>query len=83
MIPTAIRDGLLPQSLVLCCVCIGTAVVTHSFNRSFSEVVQSRRTLHIRQLETEKLSEENRRIAFRRHRPGNHRRLRLRKHRSQ
>ncbi|RNJ62839.1 MAG: EAL domain-containing protein [Porphyrobacter sp. IPPAS B-1204] len=55
---------LLPQSLVLCCVCIGMAVVTHSFNRSFSEVVQSRRTLHIRQLETEKLSEENRRIAF-------------------
>lgn len=55
---------LLPQSLVLCCVCIGMAVVTHSFNRSFSEVVQSRRTLHIRQLQTEKLSEENRRIAF-------------------
>lgn len=55
---------LLPQSLVLCCVCIGMAVVTHSFNRSFAEVVQSRRTLHIRQLETEKLSEENRRIAF-------------------
>lgn len=55
---------LLPQSLVLCCVCIGMAVVTHSFNRSFSEVVQSRRTLHMRQLETEKLSEENRRIAF-------------------
>lgn len=55
---------LLPQSLVLCCVCVGMAVVTHSFNRSFSEVVQSRRTLHIRQLETEKLSEENRRIAF-------------------
>lgn len=55
---------LLPQSLVLCCVCIGMAVVTHSFNRSFSEVVQSRRTLHLRQLETEKLSEENRRIAF-------------------
>lgn len=55
---------LLPQSLVLCCVCAGMAVVTHSFNRSFSEVVQSRRTLHTRQLETEKLSEENRRIAF-------------------
>jgi diguanylate cyclase (GGDEF)-like protein len=55
---------LLPQSLVLCCVCAGMAVVTHSFNRSFSEVVQSRRTLHIRQLETEKLSEENRLIAF-------------------
>lgn len=55
---------LLPQSLVLCCVCIGMAVVTHSFNRSFSEVVESRRKLHIRQLQTEKLSEENRRIAF-------------------
>ena len=55
---------LLPQSLVLCCVCAGMAVVTHSFNRSFSEVVQSRRTLHIRQQETERLSEENRRIAF-------------------
>lgn len=48
---------LLPQSLVLCCVCAGMAVVTHSFNRSFSEVVQSRRTLHIRQQETERLSE--------------------------
>lgn len=55
---------LLPQALVLCCVCAGMAVVTDSFNRSFSEVVRSRRTLHLRQLETEKLSEENRRIAF-------------------
>jgi diguanylate cyclase (GGDEF)-like protein len=55
---------LLPQSLVLCCVCLGMAVVTHSFNRSFSEVVESRRTLSIRQQETERLSEENRRIAF-------------------
>ncbi|ANK12247.1 putative bifunctional diguanylate cyclase/phosphodiesterase [Erythrobacter neustonensis] len=55
---------LLPQSLVLCCVCVGMAVVTHSFNRSFSEVVGSRRKLHIRQQETERLSEENRRIAF-------------------
>lgn len=59
-------DGfqLLPQALVLACVCGGMAVVTHSFNRSFSEVVRSRRTLALRQLETEKLSEENRRIAF-------------------
>jgi diguanylate cyclase (GGDEF)-like protein len=59
-------DGfhLLPQAVVLCFVCAGMAVVTHSFNRSFSEVVAQRRTLHIRQLETEKLSEENRRIAF-------------------
>ncbi|ODS59773.1 MAG: diguanylate cyclase [Erythrobacter sp. SCN 68-10] len=55
---------LLPQAVVLCCVCGGMSVVTHGFNRSFSEVIRSRRTLHIRQLETEKLSEENRRIAF-------------------
>jgi diguanylate cyclase (GGDEF)-like protein len=55
---------LLPQSLVLCAVCVGMAVVTHSFNRSFAEVVESRRTLSIRQQETERLSEENRRIAF-------------------
>lgn len=55
---------LLPQSLVLCTVCVGMAVVTHSFNRSFFEVVDSRRTLAIRQQETERLSEENRRIAF-------------------
>lgn len=60
-----VEDGqLLPQSLVLCCVCVGMAVTTHSFNRSFSEVVASRRTLHFRQQETERLSEENRRIAF-------------------
>ena len=59
-------DGgrLLPQSLVLCCVCVGMAVVTQSFNRSFSEVVRSRRILHMRQIQTEKLSDENRRIAF-------------------
>ena len=59
-------DGfqLMPQALVLACVCGGMAVVTHSFNSSFSEEVRSRRTLALRQLETEKLSEENRRIAF-------------------
>ncbi|MDY7099034.1 MAG: EAL domain-containing protein, partial [Pseudomonadota bacterium] len=55
---------LLPQALVLCCVCAGMAIVTHGFNRSFYELVRSRRKLHERQLETEKLSEENRRIAF-------------------
>ena len=59
-------DGgrLMPQSLVLCCVCAGMAVVTQSFDRSFSELVRSRRTLHMRQIQTEKLSDENRRIAF-------------------
>jgi diguanylate cyclase (GGDEF)-like protein len=55
---------LLPQALVLGCVCIGMAIVTHGFNRSFYEVVQSRRALRLRQEETARLNEENRRIAF-------------------
>ncbi len=55
---------LLPQSLVLCCVCTGMAIITNGYNRSFFELVRSRRSLHMRQLEAERLSEENRRIAF-------------------
>jgi len=54
----------LPQTLVLFCVCTGMVVVTYNFNRSFAELVYSRRALRKRALETEKLSEENRRIAF-------------------
>lgn len=54
----------LTQALVLSCVCAGMVVVTHSFNRSFSELVRSRGDLHLRQLETERLSQENRRIAL-------------------
>ncbi len=59
-------DGgrLLPQTLVLCCVCAGMMVVTQSYNRSFSALILSQRNLRMRQHETEKLSEENRRIAF-------------------
>lgn len=59
-------DGghLLPQTLVLCCVSAGMVVVTHRFNQSFAELISSQRTLRLRQRETEKLSEENRRIAF-------------------
>lgn len=59
-------DGgkLLGQSVVLTLVCIGMIVVTHRYNISFSELVRSQRTLRTRQMEAEKLSEENRRIAF-------------------
>ena len=39
-------------------------VVVHRHTLSFSELIRSQRTLRMRQLETEKLSEENRRIAF-------------------
>ncbi|MBF9149835.1 putative bifunctional diguanylate cyclase/phosphodiesterase [Novosphingobium jiangmenense] len=59
-------DGghLLAQSVVLTLVCIGMIVVTHSYNISFSELIRSQSHLRTRQRETEKLSEENRRIAF-------------------
>lgn len=55
---------LLAQSVVLTLVCIGMIVVTHRYNISFSELIRSQRTLRTRQMEAEKLSEENRRIAF-------------------
>lgn len=55
---------LLPQALVLCCVCGGMGIITHGYYSSFFELVKSRRALDLRQRETEKLSRENRRIAF-------------------
>jgi diguanylate cyclase (GGDEF)-like protein len=59
------EDGyLLSQAVVLCIVCVGMVVVTHRYNLSFSALIRSQRNLRTRQLETEKLSEENRRIAF-------------------
>lgn len=54
----------LPQAVVLCVVCAGMVVVTHRYNLSFSELIRSQRILRARQYEAEKLSEENRRIAF-------------------
>ncbi|MBB4614072.1 putative bifunctional diguanylate cyclase/phosphodiesterase [Novosphingobium taihuense] len=55
---------MLSQSIVLCIVAVGMVVVTHRYNLSFSALIRSQRHLRIRQRETEKLSEENRRIAF-------------------
>ncbi|MFN3470812.1 MAG: putative bifunctional diguanylate cyclase/phosphodiesterase [Novosphingobium sp.] len=59
-------DGgrMLAQTFVLCCVSLGMMVVTINYNRAFAELIQSQRILRLRQRETEKLSEENRRIAF-------------------
>lgn len=54
----------LAQTIVLCLVSAGMMVVTLRYNEAFSQLVRSRATLRKRQLETEKLSEENRRIAF-------------------
>lgn len=55
---------LMPQTLVLCCVAMGMAVVAFRFNQAFAELIRSQQHLRMRQIETEKLSEENRRIAF-------------------
>lgn len=59
-------DGqhMMAQAIVLSLVSAGMVVVTFRYNRSFSELIRSQRTLRKRQRETEKLSEENRRIAF-------------------
>lgn len=45
---------------------VGTAMVVLVYrqHRSFVALIESRRDLHLRQLETQKLSDENRRIAF-------------------
>lgn len=52
------------EAVVLCFVGAGMMVVTHRYNLSFAELIRSQGTLRKRQAETEKLSEENRRIAF-------------------
>lgn len=58
-------DGrMLVEAIVLSFVGIGMIVVTHRYNLDFSKLVRSERDLRGRQAETEKLSEENRRIAF-------------------
>ncbi|CAH0497144.1 bifunctional diguanylate cyclase/phosphodiesterase [Novosphingobium sp. CECT 9465] len=51
-------------AIVLIFVGIGMMVVTHRFNIDFSNLIRSQRDLRNRQAETEKLSEENRRIAL-------------------
>ncbi|MBB3861533.1 diguanylate cyclase (GGDEF)-like protein [Novosphingobium hassiacum] len=55
---------MLVEAVVLCGAGMGMAVVTHRFNLAFAELVRSQGALRKRQAETEKLSEENRRIAF-------------------
>ena len=52
------------EALVLLVAAGGLMWVTHRFNRTFSELVRSQTTLKLRQEEAEKLSEENRLIAF-------------------
>lgn len=58
------QGRMLVEAIVLSFVGIGMIVVTHRYNLDFSKLVRSERDLRSRQAETEKLSEENRRIAF-------------------
>lgn len=52
------------EAIVVLFVGIGMMVVTYRFNIDFSNLIRSQRDLRSRQAETEKLSEENRRIAL-------------------
>ncbi len=60
-----VDDGkMLVEAVVLFFVGAGMMVVTYRFNLDFANLIRSQRNLRMRQAETEKLSEENRRIAF-------------------
>ncbi|MBU6267068.1 MAG: EAL domain-containing protein [Sphingomonadales bacterium] len=43
---------------------VGSMVILNRYNRSFNELIHSQRDLRLRQVETERLSHENRRIAL-------------------
>jgi diguanylate cyclase (GGDEF)-like protein len=52
------------ESSVLCFVCWGMIVVTHRYNLDFADLISSQRDLRLRQIQTERLSEENRRVSL-------------------
>ena len=52
------------EASILAFVGLGMVYVLNRYNRSFAELIYSQRDLRTRQLETERLSEENRRIAL-------------------
>ena len=55
---------MLVEAIVLACVGLGMMIVTHRYSLDFSQLIVSRRDLRSRQEDTEKLSDENRRIAL-------------------
>jgi len=60
-----VDDGrMLPVVVVLSFVSMGMIVVTHRYNNDFSDLIRSQRDLRLRQIEAERLSEENRRVAL-------------------
>ncbi|MXP27519.1 EAL domain-containing protein [Porphyrobacter algicida] len=60
-----VEDGeMLSSSLVLLFVTVGMIVVASRYNEDFSELIRSQRDLKNQKAEAERLSEENRRVAF-------------------
>lgn len=59
-------DGgeLLPQAIMLLLVAGGMVVNIYKYNSTFAKLITSRKVLRQRQLEAQKLSDENRQIAF-------------------
>lgn len=55
---------MMPEAIMLSLVAGGMVVILYKYNITFSKLIRSRKILHQRQLETQKLSDENRRIAF-------------------
>lgn len=60
-----VDDGrMMPEAIMLSLVAGGMVFILYKYNNTFSKLIRSRKILHQRQLETQKLSDENRRIAF-------------------
>ncbi|HRJ01374.1 MAG TPA: EAL domain-containing protein [Hyphomonas sp.] len=66
LIHFAIVDNarMLPEALMLTLVAGGMVFILYKYNSTFSKLIRSRHILRQRQLETQKLSDENRQIAF-------------------
>lgn len=62
----AVVDGgqMLAEALMLTMVAGAMVVILYKYNATFAKLIRSRHVLRQRQLETQKLSDENRRIAF-------------------
>ncbi len=60
---TVDNSRMLPEALMLTLVAGGMVFILYKYNSTFSKLIRSRHILRQRQLETQKLSDENRRIA--------------------
>lgn len=58
------NSRMLTQAIMLALVAGGMVNILYKYNATFSKLIRSRHILHQRQLETQKLSDENRKIAF-------------------